>query len=79
MRTCSDHTLTRLKRHGAEVVHASPGACMDHGELATDLIACERMVWGERGCILDDVEVRQRGLHHDDVCAFRYVALLVNI
>ena len=74
--TCAEHAVARLERHRAEVVHARARAGDDHRVLAADLVACERVVRRELRGVLDDVEVRQRGLDHDDVGTLSDVALL---
>jgi hypothetical protein len=75
-RTGTEHAVDRLECHVAEGVDACGGAGVDHGELATDLVARERVVWRELCGVGDDVEVRHRRLDHDNICALGRVALL---
>lgn len=49
---------------------------MNHGKFPADLVTCDRVIRRELCRIGDDVEIRERGLDHDDVGTFDHITLL---
>jgi hypothetical protein len=75
-RTSANHAFDRLERHFLQVVDALLGSSVDHGELARDLVASDWVIRDDAGGIRHDVEVRERGLDHEEVGSFVGVAFL---
>jgi hypothetical protein len=70
--------MTSYERRASEQRDsATHGA--DHGVLAADLIARERVVGRELSRVGEDVEVGHRGLDHDDVGALGDVPHLIGV
>ena len=64
--TRSQNPLERLESHVLHVEHARLGRSMDHGELAADLVRCNRHVLPDLLRVAYDVEVctRRLDLYH---------------
>lgn len=75
-RTCPNQTFHRLQGHGPQIVHTGTRTGDNHCKLTAHLVAGKGMVRREFFRILDDVQVWEGGLDHDDIRALVNVAFL---